>query len=426
VSIYSLCRAIQSGYQPPSKREEVFVALLLATAMLEHGSSAEVAHFETRDAMVQFSFGRRLLALAQRFASAVQENGWSDRQSVIESINACLKTAFEYTGDRIDLAKDLIDVDQHEPELDKYPEWLSGAPVSFKREVGRVMSREGVPDGCTWKFCAVDHDMTCVEFETCEGETLGPWQLDFAYPFLRDSSTLAMVEINRRNRERLVRQLSPGSEMHPNISPQMPPFGNMHRHYMPGLGRFLTEVRLQEQQRGEHQYAYAMNNPTTYTDPSGLYPKVICPSNPGREKELINAVNKVCAALVGAGVPGLLASKCLNRPGQEQCMVDWCNHSKSTVRCGNLTWCRKICPDAPKGCCAYTGGAKGPGNAVYVCPEAWDNPNCQKWPCSSLVGNILHEIASLCGTPHEGGGDKFPDLCDFRADCLCKNISGLA
>lgn len=46
-----------------------------------------------------------------------------------------------------------------------------------------------------------------------------------------------------------------------------------HRPYMAGLGRFLTAARLAEQLKGEHLYAYAFNNPTIDTDPSGLNPQ---------------------------------------------------------------------------------------------------------------------------------------------------------
>ncbi len=58
----------------------------------------------------------------------------------------------------------------------------------------------------------------------------------------------------------------------PNAMPIFP--GQPRRFYMAGTARFLTQVREAEWLGGEHPYAYAMNNPVTYTDPSGLEP---CP-----------------------------------------------------------------------------------------------------------------------------------------------------
>ena len=57
----------------------------------------------------------------------------------------------------------------------------------------------------------------------------------------------------------------------PNGMPNFP--GQPRRFYMAGTARFLTRVREAEWLGGEHPYAYAMNNPVTYTDPSGNKPQ---------------------------------------------------------------------------------------------------------------------------------------------------------
>ncbi len=44
------------------------------------------------------------------------------------------------------------------------------------------------------------------------------------------------------------------------------------RAYLPGLARWLTQVRMEEMRAGEHPYGYAHDNPITWTDPLGLEP----------------------------------------------------------------------------------------------------------------------------------------------------------
>lgn len=198
------------------------------------------------------------------------------------------------------------------------------------------------------------------------------------------------------------------------------------RQYESVNGRWTTKNRFEDLLNGEFTYCYTMANPVTSIDPTGYYPQVICPSDPVHEKDLQNAVNKVCTSLNAAGRQGLDNTKCLNQPNQSQCMVDWCNHTKSTVRCGNIETCKS------EGACAYSHSKdKGAGNPVFICPISWTLPDCKKWPCSTLVGDILHEVAGLCGSPHTGGGIigfngiLYTDPCDLRTNCLSSSIPGL-
>jgi len=86
------------------------------------------------------------------------------------------------------------------------------------------------------------------------------------------SDTKALMDFNEKNRQRL-------EALHPTWPKGMPRLpGVPGRPYMAGLGRFLTAVRLEEWLGGEQSYAYALSNPTTNTDPSGLAP--CSPGNP--------------------------------------------------------------------------------------------------------------------------------------------------
>ena len=121
--------------------------------------------------------------------------------------------------------------------------------------------------------------------------------------------------MNRQNRER---------QMKHNPTNGMPNFpGQPRRFYMAGTARFLTRVREAEWLGGEHPYAYAMNNPVTYTDPSGLDPTLSdCKRRGGKAcfhcanyvfankrkycpKAACRAANQLCGTSVTCGPCGL-------------------------------------------------------------------------------------------------------------------------
>ncbi len=112
--------------------------------------------------------------------------------------------------------------------------------------------------------CARTVNAILLSFELPDGTIRGPWTLEHSYGFASRFDHVQRVnELNRQNRERQMKNQANG----------MPNFpGQLRRFYMAGTARFLTRVREVEWLGGEHPYAYALNDPVTYTDPSGKRP----------------------------------------------------------------------------------------------------------------------------------------------------------
>ena len=138
-----------------------------------------------------------------------------------------------------------------------------------------------------------------MSFELSDGSIVGPWRVSTPYTVWNlhqmneldkmnkeaSNRTSKLVEEavirNRENQHRREAIISAGTARNmpnPSGAPAIPSLGLPfpaqmpgRRPYMAGLGRFLTEARLAERLAGEHPYAYAFNNPTTYIDPEGLY-----------------------------------------------------------------------------------------------------------------------------------------------------------
>lgn len=411
-SILALCQALESGYQPPNRREEVFMALLLASQMLAEDRDRRSALIHSRNALTRIRHKNESLGrLAERFAVAVRSHDINDRESIRRAIDECLETAFEFTGDGINLAADLITPDVEEPNFDKYPQWIQGAPVRLKTEIGRVMAREEIPDESRWNLSHGPDSRSILSFECPDGKTVGPWILDYPYPFDRASDALRLMEINRVNRQRLISQMPQGFGNVPGHCGM--PRHQGHRHYMAGLGRFLTQARLDAQLRGEHPYSYALNNPVTYSDPSGEEPdcirrshikKIPCPPSVAAAK------TKICKALSASGQAGLVATKCVTGPRHAKCLLDWC--AKGNIYChpaASCGSCGKSCSD-PK--------HQHPDWGISLCwPSAANPTECTPLSCSSgLIATILHEMNGVCGVPHDPETD---DPCEVPANCLC-------
>lgn len=291
-SLASLACATLSGYRPPSSREAAFLASTLASAMLDYETGAQEA-LQSLD-MAAMVFQRDLpevYELACHLAASVRRHGYSDRASIQRAVDECALLAFAFVGNRLNLDKDIVQASPTEEFHDKYPDVFPGWPVEAKLEVSRVMARMNIAAGteAELKYTPAGHVQIRFAHE-------GGWTAPIVLHNVRQRPNDIPLAHNplfaAKGRMKMNQPIIPQSTNRPAqpaakspsvsapvvgvkpVVPAVPMPGGMpgRRSYAPGLARFLSQVRLAEQMGREHPYAYAMNNPTSYTDPSGNQP----------------------------------------------------------------------------------------------------------------------------------------------------------
>jgi hypothetical protein len=302
-SLRQLALALRRGYTPKHPREEVFMALLVADKMVEEGSgrSNELARVNQSLDIIRDA-GAPLARLAAQFAESSGRHGHDSHAAVIATVDDCLVSAFEYCGDRIDLDGALVAVNPEEPDIDKFPDWMPQLRPRTKAVVGKYMARNDITSD--WPQCLKPSitGRARVHFVSPGGERslqmplnerIGPPN---RYSDLPEdiAAVLALKHLNQTGSYQLhggppfqTGDLHPLLELVPRRPPScapepaarsglqgpLVPIGAWPaRPYMAGLGRFLTEAALAERLGGEHPYGYALDNPATYTDPSGDRP----------------------------------------------------------------------------------------------------------------------------------------------------------
>lgn len=279
-SLHSFSVAALSGYRPPTAREAAFVASILAMSMLSYETGAKGA-LQNLD-MATTVFRRDLpdvYQLACRLAATIRHHGYSDRESIRNAIDACALLSFAFIGEGIDLDNELIEEESTEAYDDKHPEFFSGLPVPAKLEIGRAMAKLKVPAGSDYRLSPTPSGTAQIQFCGTSGIWTPPVSLNH---FPRSPHSIAFGVSQRSQQKGDVLMQKPVQAMPPrNASPPSfpgdasilaPKSGSMRRTYGPGIARFMSQVRLEEQLKGESLYGYALNNPIRYTDPSGLMP----------------------------------------------------------------------------------------------------------------------------------------------------------
>lgn len=180
------------------------------------------------------------------------------------------------------------------------------------------------------------------------------------------------------------------------------------RTYSPGEARFITQVRMEELLAGEQPYLYALNNPTTYTDPSGNAPNnwqsVWVNNNLGMINKCIGQgmQNSNCKGLNKQTVSHMM-----------QCIIG-CETSDLPSNT-NIMW-----PDSQRNPKGHPNWDIGP---CRISQRDWDDgfpkypyPGWNTDPCS----NIKNGIALLCyGIKTRTGGSYTTLPYDWNQDQSC-------
>jgi len=187
--------------------------------------------------------------------------------------------------------------------------------------------------------------------------------------------------------------------------------GTGRRAYATGEARFITQVRMEQMLAGEHPYSYALNNPVTYTDPSGDAPQkggvprsiglpgggfgqcavYVCYEDtsisshiPGHESICVTGPHGGCSGgYYPAGNP-ILGGGQVN-PNPYPCKPGWNlfnngHGGKDKVKCVQVS---ASCDDASRACACI----KNSDGGYYAAGSNWLFPvtnNCYTWTSSIL------------------------------------------
>ncbi|MCC7103327.1 MAG: hypothetical protein IT206_09660 [Fimbriimonadaceae bacterium] len=282
--------AAERGYQPENRREAVFMASHLASALVEESRDRLPVKVADLFPVVSRNLPE-IFSLAKGMAQSVLDHFPTDRGAARIAIDQILRSSFAFTDPGLEFESHLIHVEPEiNWEMDKSPGWLTGQSVRAKCEIGVAMATVGATSADTPVLNREDRGPILVSFKRPDGSVTQVLPLVHAVMppdpniarinEMMEESRLAKARREKMNRMNPNRPpASPGPRL-PSTGPAMPNFGPhlpnvpgfRPRSYSPGLARWLTRVRMEEMLAGEHPYGYAEDNPITKTDPTGLRP----------------------------------------------------------------------------------------------------------------------------------------------------------
>lgn len=286
--------AAERGFRPDNPREAIYMASHLAAVLVEESISTLPIPIANSLPMVKRNLPE-IFSKASGLATAVSDSFPSDQEAALRAIDSVLQQSFAFTDPDLDYASHLLNV---EPEVnweqDKRPDWLTGQPVRGKCEIGVVMARLGATSADT-PVLNRKNDLLEISFSKPDGSKTEPVRLEHAVlppgpgdEVRRANEVIEEMRQAKKRMEEMKKLTEPKHSANPPqgpFTPQAPMPGNpmappgpnipgfRPRSYSPGMARWLTKVRMEEMLAGEHPYAYALNNPTTHTDPTGLVPQ---------------------------------------------------------------------------------------------------------------------------------------------------------